>query len=186
MALFNIPRIRISGMAACVPRQVERNSDYRWISAKEREQLIKTVGVEAKRVASKGTTTSDLCIPAAEKLIKELNWPKEEIRLLVFVSQARDYLIPATSGIVQDRLGLPRSAISIDISQGCSGYVYGLPVMGSIMNTAGIRKGLLMVGDIAHVNASYRDKSTYPLFGDAGTVTALELADDAPAMHMNL
>jgi 3-oxoacyl-[acyl-carrier-protein] synthase-3 len=186
MALFSIPRFRISGMAACVPRQKVHNADYHWISKKEREQLVKTVGVETKRIAPDGTTTADLCIAATEKLLPLLGWDRAEIQLLLFVSQARDYLIPATSGIVQDRLGLPKSTISIDISQGCSGYVYGLAVMGSIMNTAGIRKGLLMVGDIAHVNASYRDKSTYPLFGDAGTVTALELADDAPAMHVNL
>jgi 3-oxoacyl-[acyl-carrier-protein] synthase-3 len=186
MALFTIPRIRISGMAACVPSQVVSNADYRWVSVKEREQLIKTVGVETKRVAPDGTTTSDLCIKAAGKLLEDLGWNREEIQLIIFVSQARDYLIPATAGIIQDRLGLSKSTISIDINLGCSGFVYGLSVMGSIMNTTGIKKGLLMVGDIAHVNASYRDKSTYPLFGDAGTITALEISEDAQQMHFNL
>lgn len=49
-----------------------------------------------------------------------------------------------------------------------------------------IRKALLMVGDISTITAAYRDKSTYPLFGDAGTVTALEYAPPAPAMIFNL
>ena len=165
MALFTLPRIRISGMAACVPAQVVSNADYRWVSAKERVQLIKTVGVEKKRVAPDGTTTSDLCVKAAGKLLEDLGWNREEIQLVIFVSQARDYLIPATAGIIQDRLGLSKSTISIDINLGCSGFVYGLSVMGSIMNTTGIKKGLLMVGDIAHVNASYRDKSTFRFSG---------------------
>ncbi|MDP4280662.1 MAG: ketoacyl-ACP synthase III [Bacteroidota bacterium] len=186
MALFSIPRIHISGIAACVPVHEEKNADYRWISRKEREQLIKTVGVVSKRIASKGTTTSDLCVAAAEKLIPQLGWAREDIQLIVFVSQARDYLIPATAGIIQDRLGLPKTTLAIDINLGCSGYIYGLSVIGSLMNTTGIRKGLLMAGDIGHVNASYRDKSSYPLFGDAGTVTALGLNENASEMYFNL
>jgi len=186
MALFSVPRIRISGMAACVPSQVVSNADYKWVSAKEREQLIKTVGVETKRIAPDGTTTSDLCVKAAEKLLEELGWNREEIQLIVFVSQARDYLIPATAGIIQDRLHLPKTTMAFDISLGCSGFVYGLSVAGSLLNATGIRKGLLMAGDIGHINASYRDKSTYPLFGDAGTVTALEVAESSPVMQFNL
>jgi len=186
MALFSIPRIRISGMAACVPRNREYNSDYNWISKKEREQLIKIVGVEVKRVVAKGTTTSDLCQTAAEKLLAGLSWNREEIGLLMFVSQTRDYMIPATSGILQDKLGLPTSTITIDINQGCSGFVYGLSFMGSLMNTTGIRKGLLLAGDISSLNASYRDKSTHPLFGDAGTATAIELSGQASDICFNL
>ncbi len=186
MALFSLPGIRISGMAACVPSKEVSNADYTWIPLKEREQLIKNVGVITKRIAPDGTTTSDLCVKAAGRLLEDLAWNKEEIRIIVFVSQARDYLIPATAGIIQDRMGLPNSTISIDINLGCSGFVYGLSVIGSLMNTTGIRKGLLMAGDIGHINASYRDKSSYPLFGDAGTVTAIELAEGSPQFHFNL
>jgi len=186
MALFSIPNFRIAGISACVPQNEERNADYSWITQKEREQLIKTVGVESKRVVSKGTTTSDLCYKAALGLLNELKWEREEIHLLMFISQTRDFMIPATSGILQDRLGLPKSTISIDINQGCSGFVYGLSVMGSLMNTTGIQKGLMLVGDISSLNASYRDKSTHPLFGDAGTATALELSPEAPLLYFNL
>lgn len=186
MALFSIPNIRISGMAACVPRNREYTADYRWISRRERDLFVKTVGVEVRRVVSKGTTTADLCQFAASRLLAGLAWRSEEIGLLIFVSQTRDYLVPATSGILQDKLGLPRSAVTIDINQGCSGFVYGLSMMGSLMNTTGIRKGLLLCGDISSLNTSYRDKSTYPLFGDAGSATAIELSEQASAMHFNL
>ncbi len=186
MALFSIPHIRISGMAACVPRNREHNSEYHWISKKERDLFRNTVGVEVRRVISNGTTTSDLCQFAAQRLLADLAWAKEEIGLLIFVSQTRDYLIPATSGILQDKLGLPKSTITIDINQGCSGFVYGLSIISSLMNSTGIRKGLLLVGDISSLNTSYRDKSTHPLFGDAGTATAIELSEQAPKMSYNL
>jgi 3-oxoacyl-[acyl-carrier-protein] synthase III len=186
MAFLTLPGIRIAGIAAAVPRQKEHNADYNWISRKERENLIKTIGVETRRVAEIGTTTSDLCIVAAEKLLAYLQWDKKEIELLVFVSQSRDYLVPTTACIVQDRLGLPHSCIAFDIGMGCSGYIYGLSVVASMMQPGTVRKALLMVGDISTITTSYRDKSTYPLFGDAGTVTALEYKEGAAPMIFNL
>jgi len=186
MALFSLPGIKISGISAAVPRNKESNADYTWISLKERESLMKNIGVETRRVAEKGTTTSDLCVVAAEKLLDELQWNRDEIELLIFVSQSRDYLVPTTACIVQDRLGLSHSCVALDIGLGCSGYVYGLSVIGSMMQSGAMKKALLMVGDISTLTTSYRDKSTYPLFGDVGTVTALEHEAGVPEMYFNL
>ena len=186
MAIFQVPNINIAGISACVPEDEYNNHDYDWISEKERETLIKTIGVERKRHAKKGTTTSDLCFVAADNLINELNWDRSEIDLLVFVSQSRDYIIPATAGLLQERLSLPKTCIAFDISLGCSGYVYGLSVITSMMATGRIKKGLLLTGDIITFNTSLRDKSSYPLFGDAGTATAIELNTDAKPMMFNL
>ena len=186
MAIFSVPDIKIAGIAATVPKKELLNRDYEWVSEKERENLVKLVGVERRRVAEAGVTTSDLCLPAAEKLIEGLGWDRSEIELLIFVSQSRDYLIPATAGILQDKLGLSKSCAALDISLGCSGYIYGLSVMGRMMAGGAIRKGLLLVGDVSTQTTSYKDKSTYPLFGDAGTATALEYDTNAASMAFNL
>lgn len=186
MALFEIADIRIAGISACVPNKVLNNRDYGWIKASERELLIKTIGVEQRHVAEPGQTTSDLCCKAATDLIEKLQWNPEEINLLVFVSQSRDYIIPSTSTILQDRLKLPKTCIAFDVNLGCSGYVYGLSVITSMIKASGIKKSLLLVGDLSNVTSSFRDKSTYPLFGDAGTATALEYLPGAPSMKFNL
>ncbi len=186
MAIFSIPNIKIAGISVAVPAKEYNNRDYDLISEKERENLIKMVGVEKRRVADKGTATSDLCFFATGKLLDDLRWDREEIELLIFVSQSRDYLIPATAGILQDKLGLTKQCMALDISLGCSGYVYGLSVMGSLMNTGKIKKGLLLVGDVSTMNTSSRDKSTFPLFGDAGTVTAMEYDEGSYPMSFNL
>ncbi|HNW77073.1 MAG TPA: ketoacyl-ACP synthase III [Bacteroidales bacterium] len=186
MALLTLPDIRIAGLSAAVPRQREHNADYAWISKKERESLIKVIGVEERRVAPKGVTTADLCVPAAEQLLADLGWDKNEVGLLVFVSQSRDYLVPTTACILQNRLGLSHECAAFDIGLGCSGYVYGLSVVASMMQSGSIRKALLLVGDISTITAAYRDKSTHPLFGDVGTVTALEYKPGAAPMEFNL
>jgi len=174
MASFSINNVKVSGIAAAVPKNSISNWDYDLLTDSEKKLLIKTTGIESKRVVNDGVTTSDLCYEAAKKLILELNWQKEEIQVVIFLSQSRDYYLPATSIILQDRLGLSKSCMAFDIGLGCSGFVYGLSVIGSIMSATGLSKGLLMVGDISSLTCSKEDKSTYPLFGDAGTATAIE------------
>jgi 3-oxoacyl-[acyl-carrier-protein] synthase-3 len=186
MALFEIPDVRIAGISACVPKKILSNNDYEWIPQKERDLLIRTIGVETRHVAEIGQTCSDLCVDAAEQLLERTGWDRNEINLLIFVSQSRDYLIPSTSAILQDRLKLPKTCITLDINLGCSGYVYGLSVTGSLMKSTGIQKCLMLVGDISTVTSAYQDKSTYPLFGDAATATALELKPGYAPMQFNL
>lgn len=186
MAIFEIPDVRIAGISACVPKKTSSNHDYNWITKKERDLLIRTIGVETRHLAEPGQAASDLCMEAADKLLDSLGWEHGEINLLIFVSQSRDYLIPSTSAILQDRMKLPKTCITLDINLGCSGYVYGLSVIGSMMKTTGIQKALLLVGDISTITTAYRDKSTFPLFGDSGTATALELKPGYPSMQFNL
>lgn len=186
MALFSIPHIKLSGISACVPKRSESNLDYDWITEQERALLIKTTGIENRRIAAENLTTSDFCYTAAEKLIDELKWRKEEIEIIIFVSQSPDYLLPATAIILQDRLNLPKTALAFDISLGCSGFIYGLSTIASLMTNAKIKKGLLLTGDVSSSSLNRKDKSTYPLFGDAGTATALEYDENAAPMFFNL
>jgi len=188
MALFSVSNVRLSGVSGTIPVTEISNFDYKWISMKERELLVKMTGIEKRRVVPglRTLTASDLCFTAAEKLIQELGWDKNDIDLLIFISQSRDYSLPTTSTILQDRLGLPHTCMTLDICLGCSAYVYGLSVIGSMMQSGMIKKSLLLVGDISTLSTSYRDKSAYPLFGDAGTASAFEYDPEAPAIHFNL
>ena len=142
-------------------------------------EFIETTGIKERRKSSKEITSSDLCLYAAEKLISDLGWSKEEIEALVLVTQTPDYILPATSCILQERLGLSKECYTLDISLGCSGWVYALSVLASLMQSGSIKKGLLLAGDTITKICSPEDKSTYPLFGDAGTATALELEEGA-------
>lgn len=175
MALFPIENIRLAGISACVPENEVRNDNYEWISEQERKMLIKTTGVNARRMASINITTSDLCFAAAEKLLEQLPWKKEEIGILIFVSQSPDYFLPATSIILQNRLNLSKTTLAFDINLGCSGYIYGLSVISGLMASSGIKKGLLLAGDKSTSSVNKYDKSSFPLFGDAGTATAFEI-----------
>lgn len=184
MALLKVDNISIAGISACVPKTVLENKEEKVFRDEEAARnFIDATGVERRRKAPDGVCTSDLCLKAAEELIDCLGWEKGEIECLIFVSQSADYILPATSPILQDRLGLGRGCFTLDISFGCSGWVYALSVISSLMSSGQIKKGLLLAGDTALQRCSPKDQSTYPLFGDAGTVTAVEFKEDAPALY---
>lgn len=186
MAFFSIENVKMSGVSACVPRLIDENRKSSLMTPVEMEKLISSVGVERKRIADQGVCASDLCQKAAEQLIVDLCWNKEEIDCLVFVSQTPDYILPATSCILQDKLGLSKECLTIDISLGCSGWVHGLSTVAALLSSGCLRKGLLLVGDISSQLASPRDKSTWLLFGDAGTATALEYRAGAEPFRFHL
>lgn len=178
MAQFSFEGSTIRGISAAMPKNKFHNRDYELFSSGEHAMFVKTTGIETRHIAIHGETTGDLCYAAAEYLISSLSWNKEEIDLLVFVSQSPDYFLPATSIVTQHRLGLQKSTTAFDINLGCSGYVYGLSVVSAMMASGGFRKALLLVGDISTAALNRKDKSTWPIFGDCGTATALEYNRD--------
>jgi 3-oxoacyl-[acyl-carrier-protein] synthase-3 len=180
MAQATLRNVRYAGMSTCVPKRVLSNIDDcppQMRSARER--VVRNIGIETRRICSEWQCFSDLAFDATERLLAELKWDRDEIDALIVVTQSPDYLIPATAIILQDRLKLKHTTIAFDVNLGCSGYPFGLHLLGSMIASGGIRKGLLLVGDKA---ASVIE----PLFSDAGTATALEFDPDAPPMHFDL
>lgn len=186
MALFQINNVNISGLSAIVPANRIGNRDYTWISEQERELLIKTTGIESRRIVNNEATVLDLAYEGAKQLIERLRWDKSEIDLLILVTQSPDYIIPATSIILQEKLGLGKNCLAFDINLGCSGYVYGLSVASSMISAGAIKKGLLVVGDVSSKGINPKDKSTAPLFSDAAAITALEYQEGAEPLQFCL
>ncbi|MBP1224932.1 ketoacyl-ACP synthase III [Flavobacterium sp. 1355] len=165
---------------------MERNIDLDILTQEEIQKFVEATGVEERRIATNEICTSDLCCEAAEKLIKDLNWQKEEIEILVFVSQTADYILPVSAAILQDRLGLSTNCIAFDVPLGCSGYVYGISIIAAMMKATGLKKGLLLAGDTSSKLLSKTDKSTVPLFGDGGSATAFEFDENADDLLFDL
>lgn len=187
MAFQKIKNVKITGITACVPDSIVDNTKSKIIGdVSEIQKFIDTTGIGMRHtVGDSKICTSDLCFQAAERLIQDLEWSKQDIDCLIFVTQTPDYILPATSCILQDRLGLSTDCFAIDISLGCSGWVYGLATISQLVGSGNFKKGLLLVGDTVTVTKSERDKSTFPLFGDAGTATALEFSESAPEMFFH-
>ena len=186
MATFKIENVRIAGISACVPEKKLENKDSQLFeSEEEKMKYIKIVGVDTRHVTDENTCSSDLCFAAAERLLNDLGWNKEEIDCLVFVTQTPDYKYPATACILQARLGLPMSCMAFDVSMSCPGWIYGLSVVSSLLSAGKLRKALLLTGETVSKLRSPYDKVNL-ITGDAGTATALEFFEDASPLYFDL
>ncbi len=170
MSFLEINNVRIAGISAGVPKEIHRlehegklSDDY------DSNEYSKSTGVY-QRHYSDSLTTSDLCFHAANKLLQDLNWDKSSVDAIILVTQTGDYICPATACILQDRLGLNKECYAMDINLGCSGWVYGLSVVAGLLSNVGMKRALLLAGDARF----WHNEKTDPLFGSAGTVTALE------------
>ncbi|MEN8194585.1 MAG: ketoacyl-ACP synthase III, partial [Bacteroidota bacterium] len=141
------------------------------------KEVVDKIGIYERRFTDKNTTSSDLSFAAADKLLNDLEIDRSEIEMLIFVSQTPDYRMPATSVILQNRLGLSNSTLAFDLSLGCSAFVYGLSVIYSYMEKGGIKKALILNGETRSKVYSPKDRMTAFIFGDAGVAALVERDD---------
>lgn len=169
--MLTINNVGISGVAASVPQKIVSNYDLATTYGEvEVKKLISSIGVHERRVSGDAITSADLCLDAARNLIQSNKVAASDIQAVIFVSQTPEYQLPATACVLQNKLQLPNTALAFDINMGCSGYVYGLQVAASLVNS-GLKHVLLLVGDTISKIVKPGDRSTELLFGDAGTAT---------------
>jgi 3-oxoacyl-[acyl-carrier-protein] synthase-3 len=179
MSIFQTYGVELTGLVACVPKDISKNSENKiFNNIEEVNKFIQNTGVKERRVVKNNTCTSDLTIAAAEKLLAQLKWEKHEVGLLICVTQTPDFHGPMNASIIQDRLGLSQDCLVFDIPIGCSGFIYGTSVVVSLMKTYSISKSILLVGDTLSKQASPKDRGTQPLFGDAGAAIAYNLTNN--------
>lgn len=175
MAQLSFEGVGISGIGAAVPSRIIKNYEYtEHFPAEDVKAVVDKIGIYERRFADPGVCSSDLCFAAAERLMADMAIDRSEIDLLVFVSQTPDYRMPATSIILQHRLGLSHNTIAFDLNLGCSGFIYGMSVIYSMMERSNLRKALLLDGETRSRIYSPKDRKTAFIFGDAGVAALIE------------
>lgn len=177
-----IKSVKIVGMQAAVPPHrhsyLETPDDV--ITLEEAKKVAASTGIHSRRILPPHLCASDMCLAAAEQLLSSLGWQAESVEVLVYVSQDQDYALPASACLMQHRLGLPKTAACLDISLGCSGFVYGTWLASQMLNSSSAKRALVLCGDTSSRHLLPDDKGTLPLFGDAGVATALEYDPNWP------
>jgi len=167
--------INVAGISVAVPKnELQLMSLGQQFGEKEVKRIMMSTGVESVRIAPESVKASDMCLAAAEGLIRKLHVDRSDIDAIVFVSQTPDYRMPATSAILQHRLGLNKKALAFDINYGCSAYIYGLFQASMLINAGGCSKVLVCAGDTITRFLDPNDQKVRLVFGDAGSATLVE------------
>lgn len=183
MATIRFNNVGIRAMSACVPKNVVYNKDLGYLLPEEEiQKTIVNIGVKERRIADADVCASDLAYQAAVRLMEDNEIDPQSIDVLLFMSQTSDYRIPATAPLLQHRLGLPIDTMAMDLTLGCSGFVFALSTAFAYANM-GLRV-LLLDGETFSKIVNKRDKVDWPLYGDGATATLVEQGDFGESVFM--
>ena len=179
--IFEYRNKKITGLLTVVPKNIrtfdEEMENYK--ADKARTKRLKLVmGYEQHRMFDDDVCVSDLAVFGMEHLFKKRLLNKDEIDALILVTQSPDYFMPATSNVIQGRLGLPENVFCMDINQGCSGFIVGLIQAFSLLEQPTVNKVVLINADVLSRKVSKADRNSYPLSGDAASITIVESCDE--------
>lgn len=93
---------------------------------------------------------------------------------LIFVTQSNSKILPADGQRIRSICGLPDSVFVLDINMGCSGFIYGLAVANSFIQSSSFKQIIVVAGDTYRNNINTEDRSTFLLFSDAVSATLVE------------
>ena len=168
----------MTAIAACVPKTIVSNMSLGYMMSDDAmERVVKSTGIEERRIADDDVCSSDLCVKAAERLMLDNQISPDSIDLLIFTTLTPDFVSPPTTPIIQKRLGLPPTTACIDLQFACSGYIYAMGVAYAMVSAPGINRALVLAGETMSKITSRRDRVNWPLYGDAGTATLVEKGD---------
>ena len=173
MRTLELTGVSIDGVCAALPQASEDNlarCTELYGDAAKAASVVKATGILRRRIAAAGTTSLDLCVAAAEVLMKEAAVSAEDVGGVVFVTFTPADAMPCNACQAQARLGLGNDIVAFDVGLACSGYAYGLYLAGSLARATG-RKILLLDGDAQTAHVKKDDRATVPVLADAGTAT---------------
>jgi 3-oxoacyl-[acyl-carrier-protein] synthase-3 len=135
------------------------------------DKIYEKTGIARRHVAGADECASDLGVAAAQKLFESGECGPEDIDFLLFCTQSPDYFLPTTACLMQERLGLRTDCGAIDFNQGCSGYVYGLSLAKSLIESGTSRNVLLITAETYSKFINPKDRGVRTIFGDGAAAT---------------
>jgi 3-oxoacyl-[acyl-carrier-protein] synthase-3 len=171
------PSVGLVSVGAYAPQKVLTNFDLERIVDTSDEWIRTRSGIATRHVLEEHEATSDMILPAARLALERAELSPQELDLIVVATVTPDFPLPATSCIVQDRLGATNAA-AYDVNAACSGFIYALSAVQAQIATGQFRNALVVGADGLSKVTDYTDRSTCVLLGDgAGAVVLREVPE---------
>ncbi len=158
-------RIGLLGLGMCVPSKVLTNADLEKMVDTTDEWIRTRTGIQERRIAEPGTTTSDLATEAGREALGQAGLKPQDLDLLIVATTTPDMLFPSASCLVQQRLGAA-NAVCFDLSAACSGSVFAMVTAQQYLATGRYRNALVIGAEVLSGFIDWTDRSTCILFGD--------------------
>lgn len=178
MALTKHKGIAIKAIVNVLPKNKVDNLTLDLIEESVRQKLVDHTGIRYRRKSV--LKVEQLFEKGIKETLAITGWNTSDVDVLICVTQTPELSIPSVSCKLHGILNLNQQTLCYDINSGCSGYVYGLQTVASILSTINKKnpKALLCCGDVSTLLLASDDQATQPIFSDAVSVTAITYDDN--------
>jgi 3-oxoacyl-[acyl-carrier-protein] synthase-3 len=166
----------ITGVHGWVPEYRLTNDELSTMVETTDEWIMQRIGIKERRILKEGAT-SDMGAKAVQGLLEKTGTKPGEIDVIICATITADYNFPSTANLIGDKVGANR-AWSFDIAAACSGFVYGMQVAASLVQSGTYRKVILVGADMMSSITDYTDRTTCPLFGDGAAAVLVEPVEE--------
>ena len=179
MALFKTKGTGIQGIITVVPSEIEDNLALEGYPAEMTQKLVQHTGIRYRRRAAPNSLVKDYFQKAIEHLLQKLNWAADSIDILICVTQSADSAMPSLACKLQGDLSFSNNTFCYDINSGCSGFVYGLHTVNSLLSNLSTQNGraILCCGDLSSILTEGKDQTVRPIFSDAVAAIGIEKSE---------
>jgi 3-oxoacyl-[acyl-carrier-protein] synthase-3 len=168
----------VKGIGSYLPEKILTNVELSETVETSDQWIRERTGIGQRHIAHDGQCTSDLGFEAARAALEDAGMTAEEIDLIVVSTTTPDYTFPATATIIQNKLGLKHGA-AFDLQAVCSGFIYGVNVVDSLLRTGTATNALLIGAETFSRILDWEDRTTCVLFGDGAGAMVLSAEEGA-------
>lgn len=178
-------RVGIIGLGHYLPEKVLANADLERMVDTSDEWITARTGIKQRRLAEKGTATSDIAALAAREALKDAGLNPQDLELIIVGTITPDMQFPATACLVQTKLGAVNAA-AFDVSAACSGFIYSIAVAEGLIKTGQYKNALVIGAEVLSSIVDWQDRNTCVLFGDGAGAAVLAPVDEGGILSVHL
>lgn len=154
------------------PEGVLTNADLEKIVETSDEWITSRTGIKQRHKAADDEYTSQFAVRAAQKALDNSDVDAEDIEIIVCATTSPDQILPSTGCLIQKELGAVNAA-GMDVFAACSGFLYGITMVESMIRTGQIKHALVIGAEVLTKYVDYSDRSTCVIFGDGAGAAVL-------------
>jgi len=162
----------IIGMGHAYPEGILTNADLEKIVETSDEWITSRTGIKQRHKAADNEYTSQFGTKAALQALERANLKPEDIDIIICATTTPDQIMPSTGALIQAQIGAVNAAC-MDVFAACSGFLYGLTMVESMIKTGQINHALVVGAEVLTKYVDYTDRGTCVIFGDGAGAAVL-------------
>lgn len=178
---------KIVGTGSYAPERVVTNEEISRMLGEDIDEFVSnTLGIRERRISAEDESTADLAERAALRALEGAGLRAEQIDLIVLATDTPEYISPATSVVVQHRIGAKRAG-TFDVNCACAGFVTALDIGAKYIAADDQYNRVLVIGAYAMSKfLDWGEKKTCTIFADGAGAVVLEASDSPGLMASKL